>query len=541
LKKITNTTFSKCILIIAAAAPLFTGCKKDTATTATTTATLDKSDTVLFSKTLATTKSSVPLKNMFGVNSYAWDFLQNPSNPNDVSALYLPKMNLINSFTMVRHYLDWNLMESKQGNYTFNPCAAGSWNLDAIYAGAKAAGITILADIKCCPDWLVKTYPTGQQDAENVPAPYGLDRSAPASYILQGKMAFQFAARYGSNAAVDKSQVSVYAVPRWTADPINVVKIGLGLVKYIECDNERDKWWKGAKAEQTAEEYAANMSAFYDGDMGKLGKNVGVKNADPNMVVVMGGLASANFAFVQGMINWCKTHRGYRADGSVNLCFDVINYHYYNEANNIGLAPELSNAASNADQMVAIANSIPNKPEVWITESGYDINAQSNFRAPAIGSKSALLVQGDWIVRSSLLYLKHGIKRLFYYQLFDAFPNNPTQFSTSGLTEQSNLTRRPAANYLLQLNALMGGYTYQKTIYSNPMVDIYSNGTKYIYALYQPTASNKSATYNYKIAINAATIYKLNPTGSTITNAPATIKNGSISVTIGETPIFITN
>ena len=93
----------------------------------------------------------------------------------------------------------------------------------------------------------------------------------------------------------NKSLLSVNTTPRWTDDPINVIKVGLNTVKYMECDNERDMWWGGPATVQTAAEYAADMSAFYDGDMGKLGKNVGVKTADPNMIVVMGGLAQSRF------------------------------------------------------------------------------------------------------------------------------------------------------------------------------------------------------------------------------------------------------
>ena len=46
---------------------------------------------------------------------------------------------------------------------------------------------------------------------------------------------------------------------------IRTREIGLNLIKYVECENERDKWWKGRRAYQTLAEYAANLSAFYDG------------------------------------------------------------------------------------------------------------------------------------------------------------------------------------------------------------------------------------------------------------------------------------
>src|SRR5207244_8269143 len=136
----------------------------------------------------------------------------------------------------------------------------------------------------------------------------------------QAKLGFQFAARYGNNPYVSSTLLSVNTATRWAGDPANAIRKGLNLVKYVECDNERDKWWKGRKAYQTGREYAANLSAFYDGNKQKLGAAIGVKNADPNMQVVTGGLASANTDYIRGMIDWCKEFRGYKSNGAVNLC-----------------------------------------------------------------------------------------------------------------------------------------------------------------------------------------------------------------------------
>ncbi|HEY9196218.1 MAG TPA: hypothetical protein VIM77_08125, partial [Mucilaginibacter sp.] len=356
-------------------------------------------------------RGAVALKDMFGVNTYEWNFLQDPANINLHHTIYEPNMAIMKSFSSVRHYMNWNRLESAKGDYTFNPTNNGSWDYDLMYARCKQEGILVLADLKNCPKWMEVTYPPGMQDNENVPAPYGLDKSDPASYADQARTAFQFAARYGYNKAINASLVKVNSRPRWNNDEVNVVKIGMGLIKYMECDNERDKWWKGSATHQTPEEYAANMSAFYDGNMGKLGPDAGVKTADPKMQVVMGGLASCDPHFVQRMIDWCKTNRGYRADGSINLCFDILNFHYYNNDSNIwertgattGVAPELSMAGQIADSFVQLADWFKKPLEVWVTESGYDINQGSYQKAPPIGVKSPMDTQADWILRTSLL------------------------------------------------------------------------------------------------------------------------------------------
>jgi hypothetical protein len=502
-------------------------------------------ETASNNKTISSSPSTVPLKNMFGVNTYEWNFLQDPANPNLKSTIYETNMSLIKSFSGIRHYLNWGRMESTEGNYTFSPAHDGSWDYDLIYTRCKQDSIFVLADIKTCPPWLIAAYPKDEQDNENVPIRYAANKSVPASYIDQARMAFQFAARYGYNKNVDRSLVKVDASTRWPNDPPNQVKIGLGLVKYVECDNERDKWWKGPATEQTAEEYAANMSAFYDGHLGKLGKDVGVKQADPNMQVVMGGLATDDVNFVKKMIDWCKANRGYRADGSINLCFDIINYHYYSNNGNIlthaksttGIAPELSMAGQIADAFVKLGNSFSKPLPVWVTEAGYDINQGSYQKATYIGDKTPLDTQGDWILRTSLLYMRHGIQRVFFYQLFDDTPNADLQYATSGLAE--NGKRRPAADYILQISKLMGNYAYAGTINADPLVDKYVSASKTMYIL--TVSDQKARTNNYLLDLGTvkANIYTLTKGADDATKQAINTNNGKLSITVSETPVIV--
>jgi hypothetical protein len=484
----------------------------------------------------------IPLKNMFGVNAYEWNFL----GPPDGSVINEANMALVQSFSAVRHYMDWQKLEYTEGNYTFNPTADGGWNYDAIYTRCKQAGILVLADLKNTPPWLVNTYPEALQEVDVVPITYGASKSDPASYLKQAKAAFQFAARYGSNIAIDKNLVTVNISPRWTGDGVNQVKIGLSLVKYIECNNEEDKWWEEIETQQTPEEYAANMSAFYDGNMGKLGNNVGVKTADPNMLVVIGGLASNDPSWITRMIAWCKTNRGYKTDGSVNLCFDVINYHYYANASlngtaDAGVAPELSQAGVIADSFVSLANGMATHPEVWVTESGYDINQSSNQHAIAIGNKSVLITQADWILRSALLYMRHGINQLFFYQLFDDLPGGTTTYQTSGLAVEG-VGRRPAADYIIQTTKLMGAYTYVKTISTDPLVDQYQSGSKTMYVLMIPDQKGRTGTYTLTTANNnLLTLYNLKVGADAMTSTHVTPINNKLIINVSETPVFVGN
>jgi len=492
----------------------------------------------------AAVKNFYPIKNFLGINAFEWDF-ENPVNPMVVDSV---RMNAIKSFGGVRHYMDWQKLESNEGKFTFDPVHSGGWNYDTIYARCKAEGITVLADLKTLPDWMLDSYPADQRDAENVPVEYGAGFTDPASYIKQAKVAFQYAARYGSNTGVNRALLNIDSSQRWTNDDINTIKVGLDLVKYIECDNERDKWWKGRKAYQTGREYAANLSAFYDGHKQTLGTNVGVKNADPNMLVVMGGIASANTDYVRGMIDWCKEFRGYKPDGSVNLCWDVVNYHLYaNDARNApnvwpntGVAPELSIDDSVANAFIQMVHEYAADMPVWITETGYDINQGSPDKAPPIGIKTAQETQADWIVRTALTYAKSGLQRLFFYELVDDNPWSGGPYATSGLVNDDR-TRRPAADYINQVNKVFGGYTYQQTKNSSPVVDKYSApGNSNMYALWLPTENGSTASYSLDVeGADTAIVYNLQKGSDTMTTSTLLPVSGHINLTISETPLFV--
>ncbi len=485
---------------------------------------------------------TITLKQETGVNCFEWDF-EDPNAPDVVDPV---RMATIKSFGAIRHYLDWSKLEPNQGGYTFNPSHSGSWNYDTMYARCKTEGIDVLVDIKTQPTWMQATYPTGA-DAENVPVMYGADFTNPASYILQAKLAFQFAARYGYNASVSPSLLSVDASTRWTGDPANVVKTGLGLITYVECDNERDKWWKGRAAYQTGREYAANMSAFYDGNKNTMGPGVGVKNADPSMQVVMAGVADPVPDYFKGMIDWCKQYRGYNADGSVNLCWDVINYHIYpnNSASAQGsaiqgMAPEVAHMDTVASSFINAAHVFAKDMQVWVTESGYDLNQGSPQRAVPIGSKTAAQTQADWILRNSLLYARMGVARTFFYMVDDQDTTNPTQYSSSGLII-NNTSRRPAADYLYQANKLMGNYVYVKTISTNPLIDQYELNGNAAYVLVKPSQDGSTIPYTMHFSTPGA-VHIYNPAigqdTMSLTIATPDASN-ALALTVTETPMFI--
>jgi endoglucanase len=482
-------------------------------------------------------KTFPPLRNFMGVNAFEWDFEASP----DVSILDAKRVNAISGFSGIRHYMDWEKLEAKEGVYTFNPTTKGTWNYDTIYHWCKAQGIDVLACLKTIPDWMQESYPKDIRESENTPMRYGKDPAKPSSYIEQAKVAFQYAARYGNNKNIDARLISV--------GPYNTLRTGLGLINYIECDNERDKWWKGRQAYQTGREYAANLSAFYDGDKNKLGPGIGVKNADPSMQVVIGGLATPTTDYVRGIIDWSLQYRGKKPDGSPDLPFDIINVHYYNndadytagKKQTTGRAPELTNCALCANNFLEMSHQYAGERPVWITETGYDISNGSIQKAPAINKKTPLETQADWILRTSLLYAKGGIQKVFFYELTDDNSASESLYGTSGLINGNDRTMRPAANFLYQTNKLFGNYTYERTLSKDPVIDCYKYNGKTMYVLFVPDEKGRTATYKLNMGdAKTAYIYTPAPGGKDMSVTTKKVVKGNVEIAASETPTFVT-
>jgi len=486
-----------------------------------------------------------------GINSFIWNIMQDSKKTGKKDKIIDQQLQLFSAFSQIRDYVDWGKIEPKEGVYTFSPTQDGLWYYDVLYTEMKKQKTDVLLCLKTLPQWfLEKYYPANQRNLENIPAPSRANLLDPKSYISQAKAAFQLAARYGYNKKVDKALLSGVVTGKvWPGDinsPVRTIETGLEVLKYIECENERDKWWKGRAAYQTAREYAANLSAFYDGHKGTLGAGAGVKNADPSMQVVIGGIASTQTDYIRGIIDWCKEFRGYNADGSVNLCFDVINYHcYYNEggesqsrSSSQGASPEASEAGEIADRFVQIAREY-NK-EVWVTETGYDINPQSPLHVPAIAGKTPWQVQADWIIRTALSNARHGISRTFFYNAYSEDVNSGKQFASSGLLNDKDLVRSTAADYIIQTKQLLGEFIYKETISRHPLVDRYELKGKSMYVLTSPGQNNTVVTYNLKLpGVSKVAVHTLAEGKDKTTVVVKSISNEALPVTVTETPVFV--
>ena len=274
---------------------------------------------------------------------------------------------------------------------------------------------------------------------------------------------------------------------------------GLGTIRYLENWNEPDRWWGPAETRFSAEELAAMGSADRDGHEGKMGNTFGVKNADPDMKLVLGGLAEADLNYIDDIRQWCLLNRTDK-----KFVYDVINVHRYTP----GISPEQGMLRETMQAIVDYRNQYLPDVEIWITEFGWDsgIN-ETPFSCPSIGENNREEVQAWWIARGYLLLSSTGIERAAQYMLRDVDNDGKTQFETCGLVNEKNdWTPKSSWYYTYTMRNILKNtyYTGEQNSYnSNVLIYKYENASRdtLIYAVWAPT-SNGTVIENYQLNLS---------------------------------------
>ncbi len=416
--------------------------------------------------------------------------------------------------------------------------AGWGWDFDKFYRQLKAAGIEVSPCLQGCAPYLVN-YDPGRKNHKPVGA--GDDPARPESYAAHASYLFQFAARYGG-ATLDPQRLKLRAD--------QPVRSGLNLIRYVENCNEPDKWWEGREGYFSPTELAAMCSADYDGHRGVMGSDVGVKNADPNMKLVLGGLANPELEYLKAMQLWADFHR----DGE--MPFDVINLHHYsNDAGGqsgkptIGISPEEDGLRERFQRIVDWRDRFLPGKEVWVSEFGYDTNPKSVQRAPAIGTSSPDEVQAQWLVRSYLALAAAGVDRAQQFMLRDANAENPVKFNSCGLTNEKANGHRPKRSwyYVATLRHVLTGTRFDREIPSgNTRVRIYRFRSdkapqRHVYAVWCPTAIEGKVNGS-SLALpdaSAVTLVTLQPKSTSGRETRLSTDKGRITIDVSERPVFV--
>ncbi len=356
----------------------------------------------------------------------------------------------------------------------------------------------------------------------------------PQSYFAHADYMFHYAARYGNTALNEEIlKARVAEGQRFSK---------LQQIQFMEDRNEPDL---ENFCEDTGthifppRQYAAFSSANYDGHGNSMiySKNfedllieypVGIKNADPNMQVVLGGLSDFDYGYLDDL-----------KDAWEDICAgmdpvyptDVFNFHHYSDKNNTGFnflghgfSPEedIVENRNLRQQMEDMVNHVQTEfgPQYncWLTEFGYDTNPFSfqaaipdytfdppidvqgngsvtNFRDSYLGiivpnwlaiseqDRKLLMgiiyeTQGQWIVRSLLEGSASGFEKMFIYQDRDV-QVEPTCFdgeckrSGSGQTfefsgiyesEDEGLTPKTSYYYVSTMSRILAGLNFSEDL-----------------------------------------------------------------------------
>lgn len=515
---------------------------------------------------------------------YYWSGFHQGTSPDPNPA----KVDLFaDTWTVFRDFPDWKHFENSVGEYRFNP----SWDVNAfydnIYTALKAKGVKTIVCLKNITEDMRLSYPSPHQQTSNAPMHYKpeyttyaadgttvvtrfnslyyADKKLPETYIRFGKMAYQMAARWGANANIPAAALinQPETGRAWDTDPANrnQRRVGLNLIYALEAGNEQDKNWDGLVGNMNQWEYFAMLSVFYDGHKGQFhdpasGIYVGAKNADPNMKVYPAGIASVKAGWYTAGVEWCRENRGYNEDGSVNLCFDALNYHSYDNnkageqkegTNRVGVAPEKSNLEGLQRDFVQVSADYCNNIPVLCTESGWDINsptqsARVTYNPDGSIARTMKQTQGDWLMRAALMKAMIGLKHVTFYEVYDNDDagTSTTQYMTSGMIEHSGV-RRPAANFHAASKALLGEWKPVEKLGDGEIIriDKWSNGIDVGYWVWVPDQVNRKEVVSISMPTPYVNIHRLQDDLPEFAIIQEDVVDNTYTFQATETPVFL--
>ena len=419
----------------------------------------------------------------------------------------------------VREYHNLSWLFDEDGKIKFTQ---GSWgDMDSYYAAMKKMGISI---IPCFQG--NSPYIFGESKYPEIAVKKGADTLDPESYALHAQAMYQVAARYGSNSDIDKKTLNVAE----GSEPA----VGLGLLDALENANEPNKSWAGKASYYSPYELAAMCSADYDGHEGRI-QNAGVKQADPNFRLAVGGLLAGGglLDYLTNMKLWFDYNR---TDGV--FAVDIINIHLGPDTYN----PEDSDFMKRiAEIQLWISQNAP-YTELWISEFEVPMDDCETEGVDNHDNETYQLRYAQRVARTYLMAFAADVERMTKFQLRD---EGEGVYYNSGLTTGKGEWSKKLAWYYTacMTNTLRNTYFAADLTQDEVKKYFFINNTNgdSIYALWLPSSEGKEIK-DYKLTVpSAANVYLTVPgeyAEGTVSELP--VIDSKVTLDISETPVFVT-
>ncbi len=471
--------------------------------------------------------------------------------------------------TVLREYhnFGWSYDLTLNGYLTGPAFFERSWmcNFDAQYRDYTQAGLNVIP----CIQWNLVNVPVSNKvDTNNMPVIENgafvradfYDRFNPYTYFMYADSMFAFAARYGSNNSAALAEIAV----KRTSDKTQVV--GLNYIRWLELGNEPDGSWNGVHNYYSAYQYAALLSAGYDGHCGTIQSSAlsgvnhfGAKTADPNIGVAMAGIAAADCNYVNSINYWMRANR---LDGKV--AYDAFNGHHYMtkqvviEGNKftVGVSPEEGKIKEVMSNFVNLRDKYYSDKEVWITEFGWDTNQSyaTETSAHAYGNYTGRQVQAMWLTRAYLLLSSAGVDKATMYMCEDGGieAESSGKYGTCGVigyekdaNGKTVEVKKDSYYYMYTLKNTLGDFRFNREITAydeNVMIYEYvSDDGRTAYAVWCKT-SDGTTSDNYQLRIGADSATLVEAVYGDIDGVETKLTSddvGCVSINVSENPVYV--
>jgi hypothetical protein len=428
----------------------------------------------------------------------------------------------------LRDYVRMYCIEPTKGNFGGVNGTGGCgtspdfFNYNAFYAKMQEAGVNILHD----SHWSSGYANWTGKDGDLPPVSKQGTGQRSDDFLNHAQHLFQLAGLYGSNKTFPPSKLV-------TPDK----QPAKNFVKAIENWNEPDGWWKG-DGQFTKEQFYNMLVADYDGDKGRLA-NAGIKQADPNMLVVMGGLANTDLYYPYGIL-------GYANLNGRDFPADVINVHEYATDGKSGVPPEQARLRERLERVIKWRNAYAPTRQVWVTEFGWDTYRSGNEYSETWTTPQN---QANWLLRGYVLYRAAGADKAFSFIYNDNDSTSTGLYESSGLVNFDNSTKKPSYYYLGTMQDLIGNMLLERQLvtgrddllnfaFKNP------SGNNGMFVAWK-TSGNGSNVPDYTLQLPANTsgsCTAITPSSNSFNpnRVPLTVSSEhQVKLTISETPVFI--